>query len=162
VNAKAGALGATITAHHLIINRNALFEGGMRPHNYCLPVAKRESHRLALRGAAISGAPWFFLGTDSAPHPIADKECDCGCAGIFTAPAALELYAQVFGEEGALDKLEGFASVFGAEFYGLPLNEGTVTLERGRAPVTDEGSVMPFHAGRHLDWRILEIPEERT
>ncbi|MBT5838188.1 MAG: dihydroorotase, partial [Rhodospirillaceae bacterium] len=161
VNAKAGSLGATITAHHLIINRNALFEGGMRPHNYCLPVAKRETHRLALRGAAISGAPWFFLGTDSAPHPIADKECDCGCAGIFTAPAALELYAQVFDEEGALDNLEGFASVFGAEFYGLPLNEGTVTLARGSAPDAGDGGVQPFHVGRDLNWRILDNPEER-
>jgi dihydroorotase len=162
VNAKAGSLAATITAHHLIINRNALFEGGLRPHNYCLPVAKRETHRLALRGAAISGAPWFFLGTDSAPHPIADKESDCGCAGIFTAPAALELYAQVFADLGALDKLEGFASVFGAEYYGLPLNEGTVTLVREAAPDADQAAVMPFHVGRTLDWRISENLEVRS
>ena len=163
VNAKEGSLGATITAHHLIINRNALFEGGIRPHHYCLPVAKRESHRLALRAAAISGKPWFFLGTDSAPHPIADKESVCGCAGIFTAPAAMELYAQVFDEEGALDKLEGFASVHGAEFYGLALNEGTMTLVPGlAAPIAVEDGVKPFHGGRDLAWRILDKVEERN
>ncbi len=163
VNSKCGTLGATITVHHLIINRNALFEGGIRPHHYCLPVAKRESHRLALRAAAISGQPWFFLGTDSAPHPIADKESDCGCAGIFTAPAAMELYAQVFDEEGALGKLEGFASVHGAEYYGLPVNEGTMTLVRGpAAAIAVEGGVKPFHEGRDLAWRILDNVEERT
>jgi dihydroorotase len=164
VNSKGGSLGATITAHHLIINRNALFEGGIRPHHYCLPVAKRESHRLALRAAAVSGAPWFFLGTDSAPHPAADKENDCGCAGIFTAPAALELYAQVFDEEGALDKLEGFASVHGAEFYGLALNEGTITLAREGGPpmAAETGGVKPFHVGRVLNWRLLENAEERS
>ncbi|MEE2761800.1 MAG: dihydroorotase [Pseudomonadota bacterium] len=161
VNGKAGKLGATITAHHLIINRNALFEGGLRPHHYCLPVAKREFHRLALREAAVSGSPWFFLGTDSAPHPVADKESDCGCAGIFTAPAAMELYAQVFEEEGALDKLEGFASVFGAQFYGLPLNEGTLTLAPGAATALEvEDDVKPFHEDRFLNWRVVNPAEE--
>ena len=127
----AGAnMAATITPHHLRIDRNALFDGGMRPHAYCLPVAKRAHHRMALRQAAVSGDPKFFLGTDSAPHPRKDKESDCGCAGIFSAPAALESYALTFDEEGALDKLEGFASEFGPHFYGLPLNEGTITLKR--------------------------------
>ncbi len=117
-------LAATITAHHLVINRNALFAGGLRPHAYCLPVAKRESHRLALRRAAVSGSAKFFLGTDTAPHPVHDKERDCGCAGIFSAPAALETYAQVFEDEGALDRLEAFASRNGPRFYGLPVNRG--------------------------------------
>ena len=121
---------ATITPQHLHLNRNALFAGGLRPHAYCLPVAKREKHRLAVRAAATSGSPKFFLGTDSAPHPRDAKESACGCAGIFNAPFALESYAQVFEEEGALDRFEGFASEHGARFYGLPLNEGTVTLER--------------------------------
>ncbi|NQV57102.1 MAG: dihydroorotase [Rhodospirillales bacterium] len=155
VRSKQGALGATITAHHLMINRNALFEGGLRPHNYCLPIAKRESHRLALREAATSGEPWFFLGTDSAPHEIAAKEADCGCAGIFTAPAALELYAQVFDEEGAMDKLESFASVNGPTFYGLEVNEATVTLVRDAwdGPVESVG-VKCFAPSGGLDWRI--------
>jgi len=161
VKGKEGKLGATITAHHLIINRNALFEGGLHPHHYCLPVAKREFHRLALREAAISGSPWFFLGTDSAPHLVADKEGGCGCAGIFTAPTAMELYAQVFEEEGALDKLEDFASVFGAQFYGLPLNEGTLTLARGAAtPLEVEDDVKPFHEDRLLNWRVVNHAEE--
>src|ERR671925_2250003 len=121
---------ATITAHHLLMNRNALFIGGIRPHHYCLPVLKRETHREALVEAAISGNPKFFLGTDSAPHPRADKEAACGCAGIYTGHAALELYAIAFEEARALDRLEGFASVFGAGFYGLPPNEETITLER--------------------------------
>ena len=151
-------LAATITPHHLRIDRNALFEGGMRPHAYCLPVAKRRHHRTALRRAAVSGSPKFFLGTDSAPHPRHDKESACGCAGIFCAPAALESYALTFDEEGALDKLEGFASEFGPRFYGLPLNDGTVTLQREsyEMPETVTGgglSVVPFHAGETLTWR---------
>ncbi len=123
-------IGATITVHHLMINRNAMFDGGIRPHMYCLPIAKRERHRLALRAAAVSGDPHFFLGTDSAPHLTQDKESACGCAGIFTAPVALELYAQVFDEEQALDKLEGFASLHGPLFYSRPANIETVTLTR--------------------------------
>lgn len=128
VNEADGSVAATITAHHLIINRNAMFMGGIRPHMYCLPVAKREEHRLALRRAATSGDPRFFLGTDSAPHFLRDKESACGCAGIFSAPIALELYAQVFQEEGALDKLEDFASLNGARFYGLLPNRETIKL----------------------------------
>src|SRR5580700_7604791 len=123
-------LAATITAHHLVINRNAIFAGGIRPHLYCLPIAKREKHRLALRRAATSGDAKFFLGTDTAPHPVRDKEADCGCAGIFTAPAALETYAQVFDEEGALDRLDAFAAVNGARFYGLPVNAEPIRLVR--------------------------------
>ena len=148
---------ATITPQHLHLNRNALFAGGLRPHAYCLPVVKREKHRLAVRAAAISGSPKFFLGTDSAPHARHAKESGCGCAGIFNAPYALESYAAVFEEEGALDKLEGFASEHGARFYGLPLNEGTVTLERAENEVPDRMGVgdidlVPFHAGQTLGW----------
>ena len=121
-----------MTPQHLILNRNALFAGGLRPHAYCLPVAKREKHRLAVRKAAISGSRKFFLGTDSAPHSREAKESACGCAGIFNAPFALESYATVFEEEGALDKLEAFASINGARFYDLPLNDGAITLARGR------------------------------
>src|SRR5690349_7648782 len=128
---------ATVTPQHLVINRNAIFAGGLRPHAYCLPVAKRERHRLAVRKAATSGAPNIFLGTDSAPHARHAKESACGCAGIFNAPFALESYAAVFEEEGALDKLEAFASVNGPRFYGLPVNEGTVTLERTEATVPE-------------------------
>jgi dihydroorotase len=151
---------ATITPHHLMINRNDIFRGGIRPHLYCLPVAKRERHRLSLRRAATSGDPGFFLGTDSAPHPIADKETACGCAGIFNAPAALECYAQVFDEEGALDRLEGFASVFGPAFYGLAVNEERITIERrawrvaGAIPVDGDTALHPFRAGEQLEWRI--------
>jgi dihydroorotase len=151
---------ATVTAHHLMINRNALFAGGLRPHMYCLPVAKREVHRRALRRAATSGSAKFFLGTDTAPHPRQDKESACGCAGIFTAPTALELYAQVFEEEEALDRFEGFASEHGARFYGLKLNEGTVTLRRTAQTVPElvaEGAgpvVVPFLAGETLRWRF--------
>ena len=145
---------ATITPHHLLINRNAMFAGGIRPHVYCLPVAKRERHRQALRQAATSGNPKFFLGTDSAPHPRDAKESACGCAGIFNAPFALESYAAVFEEEGALDKLEGFASLHGPNFYGLPPNRA-ITLEREPGEVPDEISgVVPFHAGEILDWRL--------
>jgi dihydroorotase len=148
---------ATITPQHLHLNRNALFAGGLRPHAYCLPVVKREKHRLAVRAAAVSGSPKFFLGTDSAPHPRHAKESGCGCAGIFNAPYALESYAAVFEEEGALDKLEGFASEHGARFYGLPLNEGTVTLEREENEVPDrlglgDIDLIPFHAGQTLNW----------
>ncbi len=130
-------LAATITAHHLVINRNAIFAGGIRPHLYCLPIAKREKHRLALRRAAVSGDPHFFLGTDSAPHAAPTKETACGCAGIFTAPCALEIYAEVFEEEGALDRFEAFASLNGPQFYRLPPNEIRVTLKREPFPVPE-------------------------
>jgi dihydroorotase len=147
---------ATITPQHLIINRNALFAGGLRPHAYCLPVAKREKHRLAVRQAATSGWPNIFLGTDSAPHSREAKESACGCAGIFNAPFALESYAAVFEEEGALDRFEAFASEHGPRFYGLPLNEGTVMLERADSIVPDEiAGVVPFHAGETLGWRMV-------
>jgi dihydroorotase len=148
-------IGATITPQHLMLNRNALFQGGLRPHAYCLPVVKREEHRLAVRKAAVSGSPKFFLGTDSAPHAREAKESGCGCAGIFNAPYALESYVRVFDESDALDKLEAFASEHGPRFYGLPLNEGTVTLERAehQVPETIEGLV-PFHAGEMLGWRF--------
>ena len=148
---------ATITPHHLEFNRNAIFQGGIRPHYYCLPIAKREKHRLALRKAATSGSPKFFLGTDTAPHTIEAKQSACGCAGLFNAPFALEAYAKVFDEENALDKLEGFASEFGPRFYGLPLNEGTVTLTRKAVKVPETLNVMdtkivPFHSGAELPW----------
>lgn len=154
-------LSATITPHHLDFNRNALFAGGIRPHFYCLPVAKREVHRIALRQAATSGSPKFFLGTDSAPHPIGDKESACGCAGIFNAPFALESYARTFAAENALDKLEGFTSEHGPRFYGLPLNEGKITLEREPVQVPEtvsggETTLVPFHAGETLPWRIAD------
>jgi len=154
-------LGATITPHHLVINRNDLFVGGIRPHLYCLPVAKRETHRLALRAAATSGNPKFFLGTDSAPHALGDKETACGCAGIFNAPVALETYATVFEEEGALDNFEAFASENGPRFYGLPLNTGTVTLTRTAWHVADtlaaaDTQVVPFQAGQTLTWQLDE------
>ncbi|MEN9767175.1 dihydroorotase [Vulcanococcus sp.] len=157
-------LAATITPHHLHINRNSLFQGGLRPDFYCLPVAKRERHRLALRAAATSGNPKFFLGTDSAPHPRGAKESACGCAGIYNAPYAIESYAQVFDEEGALDRLEGFASEFGPRFYGLPLNEQRITLQRKETEVpglmelsngTQTPTVLvPFHAGEVLRWQL--------
>jgi dihydroorotase len=146
---------ATITPQHLHLNRNALFKGGLRPHAYCLPVVKREEHRLAVRKAAVSGSPKFFLGTDTAPHTREAKESACGCAGIFNAPFALESYVQVFDEEGALGRFEGFASEHGPSFYGLPLNEGTVTLERTEHQVPDKiGDVVPFHAGETLQWKL--------
>lgn len=160
VGAAGDTLAATITPHHLHLNRNALFAGGLRPHHYCLPVLKRERHRLALRRAAVSGNPKFFLGTDTAPHPIEAKESACGCAGIFNAPYALESYAAVFEEEGALDRLEAFASEFGPRFYGLPLNEGHVRLER-RAQTLPERldagaeALVPLHAGERLAWRFV-------
>jgi dihydroorotase len=147
---------ATVTPQHLIINRNAIFAGGLRPHAYCLPVAKREQHRLAVRKAATSGSPKFFLGTDSAPHVREAKESACGCAGIFNAPFALESYATVFDEEGALGRLEAFASLNGPRFYGLPVNDDTVTLKRAEVQVPEEiDGVVPFHAGETLRWRLL-------
>jgi dihydroorotase len=157
VESSGANVGATITPQHLIINRNAIFSGGLRPHAYCLPVAKREQHRLAVRKAATSGSPKFFLGTDSAPHMREAKESGCGCAGIFNAPFALESYATVFEEEGALDRLEAFASINGARFYGLPLNEGSITLEQVETLVPDAiGGVVPFHAGETLRWRMAD------
>jgi dihydroorotase len=159
VSAASDKVAATITAHHLHIDRNALFEGGLRPHAYCLPVAKRRRHRDALRRAAVSGNPKFFLGTDSAPHPQAAKESACGCAGIYSAPIAMESYAEVFEEEGHLDRLEAFASEFGPRFYGLPLNEETITLERRAqtvpATLAQAGqTVVPFKAGASLRWQL--------
>ncbi|HEX2332590.1 MAG TPA: dihydroorotase [Burkholderiales bacterium] len=150
---------ATITAHHLLLNRNALFLGGIRPHHYCLPVLKRESHREALVEAATSGNPKFFLGTDSAPHARSAKEAACGCAGIYTAHAAIELYAAAFEEAGALDKLEGFAAVHGAQFYGLPLNPGTITLERAGWRVPERlafgaEELVPLRAGETVPWKL--------
>ncbi len=154
-------IGGTITVHHLVINRNHILAGGIRPHYYCLPVAKREEHRLALRQAATSGDPSFFLGTDSAPHTDAAKLQPCGCAGCFTASNAMSILAQVFEEEDALDRLEGFASIHGPNFYRLPVNEDTITLEKG-APVaypdqieTGEGPVTVFDPGAPLYWRVV-------
>jgi dihydroorotase len=150
---------ATITVHHLLMNRNALFLGGIRPHHYCLPVLKRETHREALVEAATSGNPKFFLGTDSAPHARDAKEGACGCAGIYTAHAAIELYAAAFEEAGALDKLEGFASTFGAGFYGLPLNRDTITLERAEWRVPERlafggEDLVPLRAGETIPWKL--------
>lgn len=161
VESAGDTIAATITPQHLHINRNAMLVGGIRPHMYCLPVAKREAHRLALRRAATSGSPKFFLGTDSAPHHRHTKETACGCAGIFNAPFALESYLQVFEEEDALDRFEGFASEHGARFYRLPLNEGTVTLEKSPVVAPDEvdggeASIVPFHAGETLSWRFVD------
>lgn len=148
-------VGATITPQHVMLNRNALFQGGLRPHAYCLPVVKREEHRLAVRAAAVSGNPKFFLGTDSAPHVVGAKESSCGCAGLFNAPFAIEAYAQVFDEDGALDRLEAFASRNGPAFYGLPVNEATMTLVRGGETVPDRiGDVVPYGAGAAFDWRL--------
>jgi dihydroorotase len=153
-------VGATITPHHLMINRSDIFRGGIRPHLYCLPVAKREQHRLALREAATSGEAQFFLGTDTAPHAVTAKEAACGCAGIFSAPCAVELYAQVFDEEGALDKLEAFASLNGPKFYGLEANPGTVNLVRedwtppDAVAVDGGGAVKVFKGGETLHWRL--------
>ena len=153
-------LAATITAHHLLLNRNALFSGGIRPHHFCLPVLKREIHREALLAAAISGSPRFFLGTDSAPHPRHTKESSCGCAGIYTAHAAIELYAEAFEQAGALERLEGFACHFGADFYGLPRNEETITLVKEswtvpqHYPLGSGTTLVPLRAGGRIGWRI--------
>lgn len=159
VEGSGAMVAATITPHHLQCNRNAIFQGGIRPHLYCLPVLKREKHRLALRRAATSGSPKYFLGTDSAPHPVGAKESGCGCAGVFNAPVALESYVTVFDEENALDRFQAFASENGARFHGLPLNEGRVSLTRAQSSVPEriESSavtVVPFHAGTTLAWRF--------
>ncbi len=154
-------IAATITAHHLLYNRNAMFIGGIRPHYYCLPVLKRELHREALSQAAISGSSKFFLGTDSAPHAQHTKEAACGCAGCYTAHAALELYAQAFEQLGALDKLEGFASFYGADYYGLPRNTDTVALRRENWQVPDslnfgEHRLVPLCAGETMKWKLVD------
>jgi dihydroorotase len=156
-----GNVGATITAHHLLYNRNAIFQGGVRPHWYCLPVLKRETHRQALVEAAISGNPKFFLGTDSAPHAKGAKEAACGCAGCYTAYGALELYAEAFDQAGALDRLEAFASFHGPDFYRLPRNTGTVTLIKESWPVPADypyvagDTLVPLRAGESLTWKML-------
>ena len=154
-----GNVAATITAHHLLMNRNAIFAGGIRPHHYCLPVLKREPHRRALMKVATSGNPKFFLGSDTAPHARNTKETSCGCAGMYTAHAALELYAEVFDGAGALERLEGFASHHGADFYGLPRNTGQVTLEKVEWQVPEEypfgaETVVPLRAGQAIGWRL--------
>ncbi|MFT3961599.1 dihydroorotase [Propionivibrio sp.] len=152
---------ATITAHHLLYNRNAIFTGGVRPHYYCLPVLKRETHRAALLRAAASGSPKFFLGTDSAPHARHAKEAACGCAGCYTALSALELYAEAFEQAGALDRLEAFASFHGADFYRLPRNQGSVTLEKetwtvpASLPYADGGELVPLRAGEPVAWKLV-------
>jgi dihydroorotase len=162
--AQGANVAATITPQHLLLNRNAMLVGGIRPHLYCLPILKRESHRAAVAKAAVSGSPKFFLGTDSAPHPRGAKESACGCAGVFSAHAALAFYAMAFEREGALDKLEGFASHHGADFYGVPRNEGKTTLERvsWTVPETYEFGgdvVVPFYAGEEIPWSVKRHPE---
>ena len=159
VSTAPGNIAATITAHHLLLNRNAMFEGGLRPHHYCLPVLKRETHRRALVAAATGGNVKFFLGTDSAPHARHAKESGCGCAGIYTAHAALELYAEAFEEAGALDRLEAFASFHGPDFYRLPRNRGTLSLEKEPWRVPDElplgaDRLVPLRAGETVAWRL--------
>ncbi len=159
VTAGPATLAATITPHHLMIDRNAIFEGGIRPHLYCLPIAKRSIHRTALRKAAVSGSPKFFLGTDTAPHAVHTKEAACGCAGIFNAPVALEAYVRVFDEEGALDRFEGFASEHGPAFYGLPLNKGRIALARASVKAPERipaapGDVVCYLGGQDLGWRF--------
>ena len=160
VAAAPATVGATITVHHLLMNRNALFAGGMRPHHYCLPVLKREEHRQVLLAAAVSGSPKFFLGTDSAPHAKSSKESACGCAGMYTAHAAIELYAEAFESVGALERLEAFASFHGADFYGLPRNTDNITLEKQTWTVPDalplaDDVVVPLRAGSQVYWRLL-------
>ncbi|MGB3722940.1 MAG: dihydroorotase [Pacificimonas sp.] len=154
VTASGPNIAATVTPHHLQFSRNAIFQDGIRPHYYCLPIAKRETHRLALRKAATSGNPKFFLGTDTAPHAQNAKENACGCAGIFNAPHAMENYAQIFDEEGALDRLEGFASEFGPRFYGLPLNDGRLKLTRNQEATPDRigRDLIPYRAGEVIGW----------
>ena len=159
VTSAPATVAGTLTAHHLLLNRNAMFSGGLRPHHYCLPVLKRETHRQALVAAATSGNPKFFLGTDSAPHPRHAKESACGCAGMYSAHAAMELYAEAFAAAGALDKLEGFASHFGPDFYGLPRNETRITLRREDWQVPESyplgnETLVPLYAGRTLHWRL--------
>ena len=151
---------ATVTAHHLLLNRNAIFQGGLRPHHYCLPVLKREEHRLALVRAVTSGSPKFFLGTDSAPHARHTKEHACGCAGVYTAHAGIELYAEAFAAAGALDRLEAFASCHGADFYGLPRNTTRVTLRRSAWRVPEElaygeDRLVPLRAGESVAWMLI-------
>jgi dihydroorotase len=155
-----GPIAATITAHHLLYNRNEIFKGGINPHYYCLPVLKREEHRLALVTAATSGDERFFLGTDSAPHAVHAKESACGCAGCYTALHAMELYATAFNQAGALDKLEAFASLNGPNFYGLPVNEGSITLKREAWTIPPsvpmgETQLVPLDAGQQLHWKML-------
>lgn len=159
VRAAPATVAATITAHHILLNRNAMFEGGIRPHYYCLPVLKREEHRTAVLGAAISGNPKFFLGTDSAPHPQSAKESGCGCAGIYSAHAGIELYAEAFAQASALDKLEGFASFFGADFYQLPRNQEKITLLKKKWTVplsyaAGTDSIVPLRAGQAVAWSL--------
>ncbi len=160
VKSSGANVAATLTAHHLLLNRNAIFAGGIRPHNYCLPVLKRETHRQALVAAAISGNPKFFLGTDSAPHAQGAKEAACGCAGCYTAHAGIELYAEAFEAAGALDKLEGFASFYGADFYGLPRNTAQISLRREAISVPasldyiDGDRLVPLRAGETVAWRL--------
>ena len=160
VKANGANVAGTLTAHHLLLNRNAIFAGGIRPHNYCLPVLKRESHRQALVAAAISGNPKFFLGTDSAPHGQSTKEAACGCAGCYTANAGIELYAELFEAAGALDKLEAFASFFGPDWYGLPRNREKITLRREAMAVpvsldyTGSDRLVPLRAGESVAWRL--------
>jgi len=160
VTAASDKIAATITVHHLLMNRNAIFTGGIRPHHYCLPILKREVHRKALVEAAISGNPKFFLGTDSAPHAQGAKESACGCAGMYTAYNAMELYAEVFDNEGALDRLEGFASIFGANFYDLPQNTGSITLKRENWDIPEslplgKEKVIPLRAGESCQWKLV-------
>jgi dihydroorotase len=159
VAAAPATVAATVTVHHLLYNRNAMFRGGIRPHLYCLPVLKREQHRQALVAAAVSGNPKFFLGTDSAPHAVGAKETACGCAGIYSAHAAIELYAEAFEGAGALDRLEAFASFYGADFYGLPRNGDTITLKRESwsAPASlklGDETLVPLRAGEPIRWRV--------
>ena len=153
-------IAATMTVQHLMMNRNAIFDGGLRPHHYCLPVLKRESHRQALVAAAISGNPRFFLGTDSAPHPKGKKESDCGCAGIYSSFAGIEFYAEIFEQAGALDKLEAFASLNGPAFYGLPVNDDKITLIKQDWQVPDsfafgEDTLIPLRAGESISWKLV-------
>lgn len=163
VEAASENVAATLTAHHLLLNRNALFQGGLQPHHYCLPLLKREIHRGALLRAATGGNPKFFLGTDSAPHTRATKETACGCAGIYTAHAAIELYAEAFEQAGALERLEAFASFHGADFYRLPRNEDRITLEKTHWNVPSQLAfgdevLIPFRAGERVAWRLAEQP----
>jgi dihydroorotase len=160
VAAAPARVAATVTAHHLLLNRNALFEGGIRPHHYCLPVVKREEHRQALVEAATGGNPRFFLGTDSAPHARHTKEHSCGCAGIYTAHAGIELYAEAFAAADALDRLDGFAGRHGAQFYGLPVNREKITLVEEECSVPGElpfgtDALVPFRAGARIAWRMV-------